>query len=170
VSLGALGSTMAYRGAVLHFITHGFAKATLFLCVGAVAYKTGTRSISALGGLGRSMPLVATAFFVGVLGVTGVPPFACFWSKFFILAGAMELGGTIGPVVLILLLTESLISFGWMLYVGQKVFLGPVTQAASVHSDPPAGMSGVLVILMLACVGAAAIGLPFVKLLETAMR
>ena len=53
ISLGALGSTVGFRGGVLHIICHGFSKATLFLCVGAIAYVTGSRSISALGGLAK---------------------------------------------------------------------------------------------------------------------
>jgi hydrogenase-4 component D len=163
VALGVLGSNIGFRGGVLHIVCHGFGKATLFLCAGAVAYVTGTRSISALGGLGRTMPLTATAFFVGVLAVTGVPPFACFWSKFMMLAGAMQLHGAIGPVLLVLLLTESLISFGWMIYIGQKIFLGAPTPAAQVNSDPPAAMSATLIILMLGCLGAAWIGMPFVQ-------
>ena len=163
VALGALGSQVGFRGGVLHIICHGFSKATLFLCAGAVAYATGSRSISALVGLGRSMPLTAAALFVGVLAVTGVPPFACFWSKFMILAGAMQLHGPIGPLLLVLLLTESLISFGWMIYVGQKVFLGAPTPAAQVNSDPPAAMSATLVILMICCIAAPWIGMPFVN-------
>ncbi|UCC72556.1 MAG: oxidoreductase [Gemmatimonadota bacterium] len=165
VALGGLGSIIAFRGGVLHIVCHGFSKATLFFCAGALAYVTGTRSIAALGGLARSMPLTATAFFVGVLAVAGVPPFACFWSKFMILAGAIELRGGIGPVLVVLVLVESLVSFAWMLYVGQKVFLGPVTRLAEVHSDPPPAMGAVLLLLVLACLLAPAIGIPLVEMI-----
>ncbi len=162
LAVGGLGSIIAFRGGVLHIACHGFAKATLFFCAGALAYVTGTRSIAGLGGAARSMPLTATAYFVGVLAVTGVPPFACFWSKFMILSGAMQLGGALGPAVLVLVLVESLISFAWMLYVGQKVFLGPLTPAAAVNSDPPPAMSGVLLLLIIFCLLAPAIAMPLV--------
>jgi hydrogenase-4 component D len=163
IALGALGSIVAFRGGVLHVLCHGFAKATLFLCVGAIAYVTGTRRISALGGLGRAMPFTATAFFVGVLAVTGVPPFACFWSKFMILAGAMSLGGPVALVVVPLVLVESLVSFGWMVHVGQSVFLGAPTPAACVNSDPPPAMSIALALLMLGCLLVPAAGIPLVE-------
>ena len=165
VALGALGSVEGFRGGVLHIVCHGFSKATLFLCVGAIAYVTGSRSISQLSGLARSMPLTATAFFVGVLAVTGVPPFACFWSKFMLLAGAMKLPGAIGPLLLVVLLGESLIAFGWMLYVAQKIFLGSPSPVAQVHSDPPFAMTLTLIILMLGCLAAPAIGIPLVELI-----
>jgi hydrogenase-4 component D len=165
VALGALGSTVGLRGGVLHIICHGFAKATLFLCAGAVAYITGTRRISDLGGVARVMPLTATAFFVGVLAVTGVPPLACFWSKFMLLAGAIQLGGVIGPVLLVLVLVESLVSFGWLVHIGQKVFFGAPTPAACVNSDPPPAMSIALVLLIVGCLVAPAIGIPLVQLI-----
>ena len=165
VAIGGLGSIIGFRGGVLHIVCHGFSKATLFFCAGALAYVTGTRSISALGGLARSMPLTATAFFVGVLAVAGVPPFACFWSKFMILAGAIELGGAIGPILLVLVLVESLVSFAWMLHIGQRVFLGSVKRVAVVRGDPPPAMSMVLLILVLACLLAPAVGIPLVEMI-----
>jgi len=163
VALGALGSMEGFRGGVLHIICHAFSKATLFFCVGSIAYMTGCRTISALRGLGKSMPLTAVAFFVGVLAVSGVPPFACFWSKFMILAGAMQLSGPLGPVVFVLVLGETLIAFAWLLHVAQKVFLGAPTLAAQINSDPPPAMSGTLVVLMIGCLAAPVIGFPLVE-------
>jgi len=161
LSLGIMGSAVGFQGGVLHIVCHGFAKSTLFLCVGAIAYATGTRSIRELSGLGRRMPLVALAFFAGVLAVTGVPPFACFWSKFFILTGTFATVSLAGPILLVLVALESLISFGWFLYIGQKVFFGPPSEATLQAKDPPFAMSGVLAILVVLCLVAPFIGLDF---------
>jgi hydrogenase-4 component D len=163
VAIGALGEIQGFRGGLLHIVCHAFSKATLFFCAGAVAYITGTRSIKALQGLGKSMPFTATAFFVGVLAVSGVPPFACFWSKFMILEGAIRLPGAMGPLLLIVLMGETLIAFGWMLYVAQKVFLGRPSLAAQVNSDPPPAMSLTLALLVIGCLAAPAVGLPLVQ-------
>jgi len=111
------------------------------------------------------MPLTAAAFFIGLLSVTGVPPLACFWSKFMILSGAVRLHGAIGPTILILILGETLVSFGWMLYVAQRIFLGPVSLAAQVQSDPPWAMSATLIILMIGCVAVPFVGMPLVQLM-----
>jgi hydrogenase-4 component D len=163
VALGALGSTVGFQGGVLHILTHGVSKATLFLCVGAVAYITGSRSISALGGVARVMPLTATAYFVGLLAVTGIPPFACFWSKFMILSGALEVAQPLGAAIFVLVLAESLVAFGWMMRVGQKVFFGVQTELAMVNSDPPPAMSGTLVALMVASLLVPLVGIPLVR-------
>ena len=81
------------------------------------------------------------------------------------LTGALQLPGAIGPIILILVLVESLISFGWMLYVGQRMFFGEVSALANVHSDPPWPMSATLVVLMVMCLIAQFVGLPFVETL-----
>jgi len=167
ISIGALGSPLGFQGAVLHIICHAYAKATLFFCAGVIAYATGTRSISALHGLARNMPLTAVAFFIGVLSVTGVPPLACFWSKFMILSGAMRLHGPIGPIILAFVLCETLVSFGWMLYIAQKIFLGVPLPAVQVADDPPWSMNLTLIILMIGCVVAPLVGMSIVRLLGT---
>ena len=165
IAVGGLGSTLGFQGAVLHIICHGYSKATLFFCAGTIAYATGTRSISALHGLGKSLPLTATAFFVGILSVTGVPPLACFWSKFMILSGAMRLQGPIGPMIVAFILCETLVSFGWMLYIAQKIFLGAPLPAVQVSDDPPWPMNATLIVLMIGCVVVPLVGMPLVRLM-----
>ena len=165
IAVGGLGSTLGFQGGVLHIICHGYSKATLFFCAGTIAYVTGTRSISALRGLGKIMPLTATAFFVGLLSVTGVPPLACFWSKFMILSGAMRLSGPLGPLIVIFILCETLVSFGWMLYIAQKIFLGAPLVAVEVPADPPLAMNITLIVLMIGCVVAPLVGMPLVQLM-----
>jgi len=165
LAIGGLGSPLGFRGGVLHIICHGYSKATLFFCAGAISYVTGTRSISALHGLGKSLPLTATAFFVGLLSVTGVPPLACFWSKFMILSGAMRLSGPLGPLILIFILCETLVSFGWMLYIAQKIFLGAPLKMVPVDADPPLAMNLTLIILMVGCLAAPFVGMPLVQLM-----
>jgi hydrogenase-4 component D len=168
VGMGVLGSSLGFRGGILHIINHGFAKSTLFLCAGAVSYATGTRSISQLSGLGRKLPLVGLAFVVGVLALTGVPPLGCFWSKFYLLAGALQLAGALGPAILILVLLESLISFAWMLRIAQKVFLGRPSPAVAANPEEtlPVPMAIALGILIIMCVAAPFIGIPLVDQIQ----
>ena len=171
IGLGALGSSLAFRGAVLHIMMHACAKTTLFLTVGAVAYATGTRSISKLSGMAQSMPIAAVAFFVGAFALTGVPPLACFWSKIYVLAGALQVPGAFGPIALILVLVESLVTFGWFLWVGQKVFFGKA-KGASAKAQPleaaraldlPRTMNWILIGLIILTLLAPLAGIPIVS-------
>jgi len=162
-ALGVFGSTLGFQGGMLHILCHGVAKGTLFLCAGAIAYGAGTRRISELSGLGRRMPLEAAAFMVGALAVTGIPPLATFWSKFYIFAGAVD--APAGWVLLALLAAESVVSFAWLIWVGQRIFLGEPSPRAAATVDRPAAMSIALVMGMLLCVGAPIFGVPLVRLI-----
>jgi hydrogenase-4 component D len=174
IGLGSLGAKMAMRGAVLHIMMHACAKGMLFLAVGAIAYAAGTRSISKLSGLAKAMPIAAVSFFLGTFALTGIPPLACFWSKLYILTGALQLRGAFGPIVLILVLVESLVSFGWFLWVGQKVFFGKPKQGVRAQKraeeekaagarDCPASMNWVLVGMIVLTLLAPIAGLPMVQ-------
>jgi len=154
VSLGVMGSPVGFRGGVLHIACHAVAKGLLFLSVGAIAYTTGTKSIKSLSGLARNMPLTATAFMVGVFSLTGIPPFSCFFSKFFIFTGALSVGGVTGTLFAVLIILESLICFGWFIWIGHKVFFGKplaLNPQSHVVKDPPFAMSASLVILAILC-------------------
>ena len=43
--------------------------------------------------------MTAVCFFIGVLAVTGIPPFSCFWSKLTLVVGIMELKGAAMPLI-----------------------------------------------------------------------
>ena len=133
LGLGVLGSTIALKGGLLHLICHAFSKTILFLCVGIIAYLTGTRYISKLSGLYKSMPVVAFAFMVGVFSITGIPPFSCFWSKFLLIVGAIGMRNSLGIVFVILILVESIGSFYWFLKISQKIFWGESKDNKKMH-------------------------------------
>jgi NADH-quinone oxidoreductase subunit L len=81
----AIGAGFTMVG-LYHLFTHAFFKALLFLAAGSVIHAVGTQNLFKMGGLKRSMPLTAAAFAIGGLALSGIPPFAGFWSKDDILA------------------------------------------------------------------------------------
>jgi NADH-quinone oxidoreductase subunit L len=82
----------ATDAAQLHMLSHAVFKGLLFLCAGAVTYRTGTRQFAQLGGLARRMPLVTAAFVVGALALAGVPILNGFWTKELIVDAGMRDG------------------------------------------------------------------------------
>ena len=158
-ALGALGSERAAQGAALHILAHGAGKGLLFLSVGTLSYTMGTRRIGDLAGVLRAAPVAAIGFLIGTLTVTGVPPFAGFWSKFALIGGAIQLGGW-GTAIGVLLLAESVVAFAWLLWVGQKVFLGEPSPAVLAATRPSRVMDAALVFLMLLCLLVPLVGFP----------
>jgi NADH-quinone oxidoreductase subunit L len=83
----ALG-TGGYIAAIFHLFTHAFFKALLFLGSGSVNHATGTFDMRKMGGLRKHMPITFATFLVGGLSLSGVVPFAGFWSKDEVLGAA----------------------------------------------------------------------------------
>ncbi|MHB8661477.1 MAG: NADH-quinone oxidoreductase subunit L [Acidimicrobiales bacterium] len=84
----AIGSG-AYVAGLFHMVTHAFFKALLFLCAGAVIHGLHQQQdMKAMGALRKWMPVTAACFLVAWLAISGIPPFAGFWSKDDILAAA----------------------------------------------------------------------------------
>ncbi|PTD93668.1 monovalent cation/H+ antiporter subunit D family protein [archaeon SCG-AAA382B04] len=96
VVLGAAFLTKdGLTGAILHIFNHGLMKGVLFLCAGAIIYKTGLREIEDLKGIGKKMPITMICFTIGALSMMGIPPLCGFISKWILVLGALEAGVTI---------------------------------------------------------------------------
>ncbi|MGH7193162.1 MAG: NADH-quinone oxidoreductase subunit 5 family protein, partial [Candidatus Saccharimonadales bacterium] len=83
----------AYSVGMFHLFTHAFFKSLLFLSAGSVMHAMGnTADMRRFSGLRRIMPWTCLTFLAGCLALSGVVPFAGFWSKDAILAAAREGG------------------------------------------------------------------------------
>jgi hydrogenase-4 component D len=153
LSLFMLGSKTGYVAGVFHLACHSVAKALLFLSVGFMAMRLGVRSISQVSGLYSKMPIASVCFFVGLLAVTGIPPFSCFWSKLALIVGILELEGAAMPLISVPFYLEVVIAFVWFLKVGQSVLFGsPSAAVVAIQHDRlvrgTAFANGVLVALL----------------------
>jgi NADH-quinone oxidoreductase subunit L len=84
----AVGS-QNYTGAVFHMITHAFFKALMFLGAGSVILAMAhEQDMRRYGNLRKYLPITFVTFMIGWLAISGIPPFAGFWSKDEVLAGA----------------------------------------------------------------------------------
>jgi len=83
----------AYWTGMFHLMTHAFFKGLLFLGAGAIMHSMrGLLSIDLMGGLKKYMPQTAALMIIASLAISGIPPFAGFFSKDAILAHALEFG------------------------------------------------------------------------------
>ncbi|CDQ09027.1 NADH-quinone oxidoreductase subunit L [Acidithiobacillus ferrivorans] len=77
----ALGAS-AFSAAIFHLMTHAFFKALLFLAAGSVIHAMANeQDIRKMGGLRKAMPITYITFLIGSLALSGIPPFAGFFSK-----------------------------------------------------------------------------------------
>ena len=68
-----VGTREAIIAALVYLVAHAGYKGALFLVAGAIDHETGTRDISALAGLRRTMPITALAGGAAALSMAGVP-------------------------------------------------------------------------------------------------
>jgi multicomponent Na+:H+ antiporter subunit D len=87
-----LANRLGITGAVLHIVNDALMTLCLFLTAGIVGYKTGGHGFANLQGLYRKMPVTMAAFTVGALSMIGVPPTAGFFSKWYLILGAIDAG------------------------------------------------------------------------------
>ncbi len=87
-----LASTSGLTGAILHIVNDALMTLCLFLFAGIVIYKRGGQQLNDLAGLYKKMPVTMAAFTVGALSMIGVPPTAGFFSKWYLILGAIDAG------------------------------------------------------------------------------
>jgi NADH-quinone oxidoreductase subunit L len=162
----------AYVAAVFHLITHAFFKALLFLGSGSVIHgvehghhhahhsheeEFDANDMMNMGGLLKRMPATGWTFVIGALALTGIFPWAGFWSKDEILAetwhgytreAAFGLATNWDLVIWLLLTVAALLT---AFYTGRQIFLTfagkPRTEAAKHAPESTKSMVWPLVIL-----------------------
>ena len=87
-----LANRAGLTGGLLHLVNHAFMKGCLFLVAGAIVYRTGLRRISEFRNLSAKMPWTAGIFIVAAFSMIGIPPACGFFSKLYLIAGAIEAG------------------------------------------------------------------------------
>jgi len=155
---------IAFSGALLHVWNHGLFKALLFFGAGSVLHGTGTRAISRLGGLWRTMPWTAGMFAIGALAVSGLPPLNGFVSEWLVYLGLVDAVAGRGPAAwaampaIIMMGMAGALALASFAKAGALIFLGaPRTQAAAAAHEvgpwfrvPMVTLAGACVVLALA--------------------
>jgi len=115
-----------YFAATFHLAAHAVFKALLFLSAGAVLHAVHSKDMSDMGGLRHKMPITFLCMLFGALSLSGVPPFAGFWSKESIFAAAWQLGASnmLGYVILAMAAITGALTFFYSLRMIGITFLG----------------------------------------------
>ena len=81
---------LGYMASMFHLFTHAMFKALLFLGAGSIIHAVHSNEMQDMGGLRKYMPITHVTFLIAALAISGIPPFAGFFSKDEILAAAFE--------------------------------------------------------------------------------
>lgn len=94
--------TIGWTGGILQLVSHGLAKAAMFLAAGLITEAIGHDRINELAGVGRRLPIAVFAFALAGLSLMGLPPSGGFNAKLMLLTAATMNGAWwIAAIILI---------------------------------------------------------------------
>jgi NADH-quinone oxidoreductase subunit M len=115
-------NAVALGGAVVYIVAHGLFSAALFIVLGQVEEREGTRSLTRLRGLGARNPRLAGGLCIAALAALGLPGLAGFAGEILIIAGLYQ-SGHVWPAVIALV--PIVIAAAYMLRLFQDIMNGP---------------------------------------------
>jgi NADH-quinone oxidoreductase subunit M len=132
ITLGIFGLNQeAIQGAVFQMVSHGMTLGTLFLAAGMLYDRTHNPTISAYGGLHQVMPRFTVLLTIFIMASIGLPGTGSFIGEFMILAGTSYHS----YILVLLALMGIVVGAVYMLYLFQRLVLGPVTPYVSTLPD-----------------------------------
>jgi NADH-quinone oxidoreductase subunit M len=113
---------VATGGAVVYIVAHGLFSVALFLVLGEIEAREGTRLLSRLGGIGARNPRLAGALTIVVLAALGLPGLCGFAGEILILTGLYQAGFAAAAVVALI---PVVLAAAYMLRILQMTMHGP---------------------------------------------
>ncbi len=153
-------ATIGLLGAIYHLLNHAVFKGLLFLGAGAVIYRVHTRDMEKMGGLAKLMPLTATAFLIGCMAISALPPLNGFVSEWYTYQSLFSMSheGTFimrisGPIAIVMLaITGALAAMCFVKVYGVSFCGGARSEQAAHAREVPWTMTAAMLILAVICV------------------
>jgi len=135
IALGIFAfTTQAHAGAVLYMVNHGVSTGMLFLVIGMLMARGGSRMIADYGGVAILTPVLAGMFLLAGLSLLALPGTNAFVSEFLVLIGSFPRE----PVFTVIATAGIILAALYVLWVYQRVMTGPLRGAAVLASGPGA--------------------------------
>ncbi len=119
----AAATEISTIGTVLQMVSHGLISGLLFLSVGIVYKKSGSRNIDVLKGLfnpDRGLPMIGSLMILGVMGSAGIPGLSGFIAEFLIFRGSLP----VFPVQTVLCMIGTGLTSVYFLIMVNRAFFG----------------------------------------------
>ncbi|HEX2938474.1 MAG TPA: NADH-quinone oxidoreductase subunit L [Ruminiclostridium sp.] len=113
IACAGLGGPQALTTAILLIIFHAVSKGLLFLCMGTVELKIGSRNIEDMFGIFSKMPYTTSVMILGMLSMM-LPPFGVLITKWL----AIEASVNVPPVMFLLVLGSAFTIAFWVKWLG----------------------------------------------------
>lgn len=117
------------QGSVVQMLAHGISSAALFILVGALQQRLGTRDMAAMGGLWAQLPRLAAIGLFFAIAALGLPGLGNFVGEFLVLVGTYQVNVTVTAIAVCGLVFTPIYALAWV----QRAFHGP----PATRREPP---------------------------------
>lgn len=126
IMLGLIACSPAGLTAMMYYIlVYIFSNLAAFGVIQAIENNTGKLSMDDYNGLYKTNPMLSVTMMLAMFSLAGIPPFAGFFSKFFIFRAAVEPGTTALYVLVLIALINTIVSLYYYLLVVKAMFIKP---------------------------------------------
>lgn len=126
IMLGVIGvNEMSLAAMMFYILVYIFSNLAAFGVIQAIENKTGLVSMDSYRGLHKTNPKLAFAMMLAMFSLAGIPPFAGFFSKFFIFTGALNQGSVAMYVLVLIALINTIVSLYYYLLVVKAMYISP---------------------------------------------
>ncbi len=133
---------------ILHALNHSIVKVTLFLLAGGILHAYGTKALSKLGGILKTVPIWGIVMMAAGFAIAGSPPFGTFISEWLLLRDTFAAGQIAAAVAVIIGLTIAFIAI--TMHIGKIVFGSEKTPAKTAPVGSWAVVPAILLVFSLA--------------------
>lgn len=124
IMLGVIAfNTMGVAALMYYVLVYIFSNLAAFGVIGAIENATGKVSMDDYRGLHKTNPRLAFCMMLAMFSLAGIPPFAGFFSKFFIFTGAINQGSVAIYVLVLIALINTIISLYYYLLVVKAMYI-----------------------------------------------
>jgi NADH-quinone oxidoreductase subunit M len=132
IALGVFAfTTQGGSGATLYMVNHGFSTGALFLVVGFMASRRGSRMVDDFGGVAKVAPWLGAAVLVAGLSALALPGLSTFVSEFLVLLGTFTTHRWFAVVATFGIVLAAV----YVLWMVQRTIHGPVASAVEGFKD-----------------------------------
>ncbi|MDE6831545.1 MAG: NADH-quinone oxidoreductase subunit N, partial [Muribaculaceae bacterium] len=124
IMLGIEGANeMGMAALVYYILVYILSNLAAFGVISAIENKTGLVDMDDYNGLRKTNPKLAFCMMLAMFSLAGIPPFAGFFSKFFIFTSAINQGSTAIYVLVLIALINTIISLYYYLLVVKAMYI-----------------------------------------------
>jgi NADH-quinone oxidoreductase subunit N len=124
IMLGIIAyNAMGVAAMMYYILVYIFSNLAAFGVIGAIENATGRLSMDDYRGLYKTNPRLSVAMMLAMFSLAGIPPFAGFFSKFFIFTSAINQGSVAIYVLVLIALINTIVSLYYYLLVVKAMFI-----------------------------------------------